>query len=238
MALTGALLEAVAAGSAPDAVRVFRPGPTVAFGRLDRIRPGFARACERSAEHGWVPVLRWGGGRAAPYGPDCVLVEVIRAQEGIVGGLEERFEDVTALVRETVAGLGIHLGVGEQPGEYCPGRFSLHLPGGGPKVAGVAQRVISGASLTTTALVVGGGEALRSVTAAVYDALELPFDPATAGALTEARPDLRVADVAEALHRSVRDRYGATPAALEPEVTARAHLRLGEVMIDTDNARG
>ena len=231
MALTGALLEAVAAGSAPAVVRVFRPGATVAFGRLDRIRPGFARACERSVAHGWVPVLRWGGGRAAPYGPDCVLVEVIRAQEGIVGGLEERFEDVTALIRETVAGLGIDLEVGEQPGEYCPGRFSLHLPGGGPKVAGVAQRVISGASLTTTALVVVGGEALRSVTAAVYDALELPFDPATAGALAEARPGVDVAQVLDALRAAAHDRYRAAPAALDPEVIDRAHERVEEVSV-------
>lgn len=233
MALTGALLEAVAGGTSPDTVRVFRPGPTVAFGRLDRVRPGFERACARAAEQGWVPVLRWGGGHAAPYGPGCMLVEVIRAQEGIVGGLDERFEDVTTLIRETVAGVGVDLEVGEQPGEYCPGRFSLHLPGG-PKVAGVAQRVVSGASLTTTALVVDGGDALRSVIAAVYDALELPVDPSTAGALAEARPDLRdlhVAGVADALCRMVTDRYRATPAALDPAALASAHERLAEVTV-------
>jgi len=43
MALTGALLEGVADGSVEETVRVFRPGPTVALGRMDRVRPGFAR---------------------------------------------------------------------------------------------------------------------------------------------------------------------------------------------------
>ncbi|MGH2929582.1 MAG: lipoyl protein ligase domain-containing protein, partial [Solirubrobacteraceae bacterium] len=167
MALTGTLLGAVARGSAPDTIRVFRPGPTLAFGRMDRGRVGFADACRVAVVHGRVPVLRWGGGHAAAYDADCVLIELVRGQEHIVGGLEERFLDLAALVQEAVGRLGTALELGELPGEYCPGRFSLHLPDG-PKAAGIAQRVIRGASLTTAAIVVRGGEALRAVIADVY----------------------------------------------------------------------
>lgn len=216
MALTGALLEGVADGSVEETVRVFRPGPTVALGRMDRVRPGFARACAVTLEHGWVPVLRWGGGHAAPYGPDCVVVEVIRRQKVIVGGLEERFHDLTALVSETVAGLGIDLEVGELPGEYCPGRFSLHLPGG-PKVAGVAQRVIRGASLTTAALVVEGGPALRAVIADVYSALELSVDRSVAGALADGRHKVEADAVLEMMRERAAARYDAAPGEVNTE---------------------
>lgn len=209
MALTGALLEKVAAGTAEETVRVFRPGPTVAFGRLDRLRPGFAQAWAVAVKHGWTPVLRWAGGHAAAYGPGCVVAEVIRRQQQAIGGLEERFQELAEIVRETVAQLGIDLKVGELPREYCPGRFSLHLPDG-PKVAGVAQRVIRGASLTTTALTVEDGPGLRSVISDIYAALELPVDPMMAGALDEANRNISVEDVLEALSKRATVRCSAS----------------------------
>ena len=47
VALTHALLRAVAAGQRPDTLRLFRPGPTVAFGKLDRLLPGIGAAWRR-----------------------------------------------------------------------------------------------------------------------------------------------------------------------------------------------
>jgi hypothetical protein len=46
IAVAHALLVDVAAGRRPDALRVFRPAATAAFGRLDALRPGFERAAE------------------------------------------------------------------------------------------------------------------------------------------------------------------------------------------------
>ena len=211
MALTGDLLRAVAHGSAPETVRVFRPGPTVAFGRLDRTRAGFARASHRALAHGRQPLVRWGGGHAAAYDLGSVVIEVIRRQGHVVGGLEERFLDMVALVQESLGALGVTLERGELQGEYCPGRFSLHLPGG-PKVAGVAQRVTARASLTTAVIIASGGDALRDTLADVYQALELPVEIQTAGAVSERRPDLGARDVVRTVLETVTGRYtAATP---------------------------
>lgn len=221
MALTQATLDGVAQRTAAETVRVYRPGATVAFGRLDRLRSGFDAACRAALTHDRVPVLRLGGGRAAAYDHDCIVVEVIRAQEKLIGGLEERFADLVDLLHDGLAGAGVAVEVGELAGEYCPGRFSLHLPDG-PKVAGVAQRVISGASLTTAVLVVAGGDALRATIADVYAALELPVDVATAGAVADRHPDVAVAALEAALRDLAARCYGAVEASPSDDVLARA----------------
>jgi octanoyl-[GcvH]:protein N-octanoyltransferase len=221
MALTQAMLEAVAGRSMAETVRVYRPGPTVAFGRLDRLRPGFDAACRAAVAHGRSPVLRLGGGRAAAYDRDCIVIEVIRAQERLIGGLDERFADLVALLREGLAAARVPVEVGELAGEYCPGRFSLHLPGG-PKVAGVAQRVIAGGSLTTAVLVVAGGDGLRATIADVYAALELPVDVATAGAVADRHPDVAVSTLEAGLRDLAARRYGAVAAQPPSDLVQRA----------------
>ena len=46
MAVSHALLLRVAEGARPAAVRIYEPGPTVAFSKLDTHAPGFAAACD------------------------------------------------------------------------------------------------------------------------------------------------------------------------------------------------
>ena len=154
-----------------------------------------------------MPVVRLGGGHAAVYDRDCVIVEIVRTQEGILGGLEERYTDLAELLTETLAALEMPVLVGELPGEYCPGRFSLHLQDG-PKVAGIAQRVISGASLTTAVIVVDGGPALRETIGALYGALEVPVDPASPARSPIAIRSAQAGAVARRLVVAARERYG------------------------------
>lgn len=87
------------------------------------------------------PILRLAGGHAAAYDDECVIVEVVRPAERAIGDLDSRFQEVASLLRSATASAGVSLELGQLPGEYCPGRFSLHLIGG-PKVGGIAQRVI------------------------------------------------------------------------------------------------
>ena len=207
MELTGSLLEAVARGTAPDTIRVFRPGPTLAFGRLDRTRSGFDAACRVALAHGRTPVVRWGGGHAAAYDSECLIVEVLcRHERNAVSGLEDRFCDMVDLVRRGLAGLGVSLELGELPWEYCPGRHSLHLPSG-PKVAGVAQRVLTRASLTTAVIVIGGANALRLTLADVYAALGLPLNLDTVGAVAERHPEVSCDLVRRTITHNVAARY-------------------------------
>lgn len=118
------------------------------------------------------------------YDHESVVVELVRSEDRLYVAIEQRFEELSAVIADSLLPLGVGLDLGELPDEYCAGRFSLHLPAG-PKIAGVAQRVIRGASLTTAVIAVGSGDRLRAVTAEVYAALELALDPGTVGAITD-----------------------------------------------------
>jgi lipoate-protein ligase A len=197
VAITHALLRRVAAGALPATARVFRPGPTLAFGKLDALRPGYARAVEAAAAHGFMPVLRIAGGHAAAYDEGSVVVELATPQARIAEGIAARFADGAQLLVRALAASGLEVEVGELPGEYCPGAWSLHA--GGVKLAGPAQRSIQGAALWSAFVAVEGGERLRAVLTDVYAALELAWRPATAGAAEDVRPGLTAADVEEVL---------------------------------------
>jgi lipoate-protein ligase A len=198
MARTGELLEAVDARRSPATVRIFRPGPTVAFGRQDSFQSGFDRARHAARMHRFEPVVRHAGGHAVAYDADSVVVEVVRPEDQLFGGIEQRFEALSTLIQTALEQLGVELELGQLPDEYCPGRFSLHLPSG-PKVAGLAQRVIRRASLTTGVIAVAGGDRLRAVTVDVYEALGLPLDVDTVGAIADRHPAVTAQAVADAL---------------------------------------
>jgi octanoyl-[GcvH]:protein N-octanoyltransferase len=191
----------VAAGRRGDALRIFRPGPTLAFGRLDLLLPGFGAACRAARRRGYVPVARSAGGHAAVYDEECLVVEHVTRAEDVTAGLQERFEAQSSLLRAALAGLGADARIGELPGEYCAGAHSINL-GGRIKVAGIAQRAIRHGALTTAVVVVGGGERLRAAIAEVYGALGLAVDPARAGAVDDELPGLGVDRVAAAIERA------------------------------------
>ena len=111
--------------------------------------------------------------------------------------------------------------MGELPGEYCPGAYSLHVAGRG-KVAGVAQRVVRGGALTSAVVTVGGGARIRAVIAAVYAALGLEIDPALTGALQDAEPALTPDAVQAAVIAAYARGAALVPAAADGALLARA----------------
>jgi lipoate-protein ligase A len=217
IAVTHALLRAVAARRRGPAVRVFRPGPTVAFGRLDALRDGFAAARDAARRHGHTPVIRPAGGHAAVYDPRSVVVEHVTAEADATAGLQERFAAQSALLRGVLAGLGLDARIGELRGEYCAGAHSINL-GGRLKVVGIAQRAIRGAALTTAVVTVEDGPHLRAVIDDVYVALGLDIVPATAGTVDEMLPGITAARVADLVAAA----YRGTPAPLDDDLLAAA----------------
>lgn len=192
-AVSVALLAEAAAGT--PALRVYRPDPAMAFGRLDALRPGFRAACSAAAAHGFTPVLRAPGGHAAAYHEGCLGVDMTMPDADAITGMQNRFEQTGAQLAAALRTLGVDARVGEIPGEYCPGRFSVN-GGGRVKLIGTAQRVVRGAWLFA-AIIVGGDVApLRGVLVDVYSALDLPFDPATVGGVNAAVDDVERAVLA------------------------------------------
>jgi lipoate-protein ligase A len=221
-ALSHALLDRAGAGALPEAVRLAAPGALVSFGRLDALAPGFGDAVAVAREHGYAAVHRLVGGRAAVFNGSTLLFAHVAADPDPPHGTHDRFRAISGLVVEALRALGVpDPRVGEVPGEYCPGAFSVNA-GGRLKLAGIAQRVTQRAACTQGVLVVTGAEEVRAVLEPVYAALGLDWDPATAAAIEDVVPGITVADALAALRTAFASRHDLEPAALDPATRARA----------------
>ena len=212
VAVSHALLQRVARGELPALLRVYRPVPTVAFGKLDALAPGYRDAVRAARGQGFEPVLRAPGGHAAAYDAGTVGFDYVVPVESPFGALREIFGAVSDAVAAALSDLGVDAQVGAVPGEYCPGDFTVNARGRA-KLAGTAQRAIRGGSLLGGFVTVAGSGRLRAVLEPVYAALALDWDPATVGAVEDELPGVGVDDVERALV-SVLGR-GAEPARLD-----------------------
>ena len=198
VALSEALLLRVAAGELDPVLRVYRPRPTVAFGRLDALRPGYAPAAEAARERGFTPVLRSPGGHAAAYDEGTVAFDLVLPAASIVEGVQDRFAGTSDALATALGSLGVDARVGEVPGEYCRGTYTVNA-GGRIKLVGTAQRAIRSGALLAGFVTVEGAARLRGVLEPVYAALELDWNPATLGAVEDAVPDIDIDDVEHAV---------------------------------------
>jgi lipoate-protein ligase A len=221
VALPHALVGLVADRRHRGVVRAYRPAPTVAFGRRDTFLPGFAAAVTAARRHGFTPVVRGAGGRAAAYDEGCLVFDEIMPAEAAMGGIRERFADEARRQAEALRRLGVDARVGEVAGEYCPGEFSVNARGQ-TKLIGAAERIIRGAWLHSSVAVVAGAPVLQSVLVDVYAALGLDWDPRTVGAIRDEAPDVDVEDVRRALLAEYGWRYRLIPAPIDQLALTRA----------------
>jgi octanoyl-[GcvH]:protein N-octanoyltransferase len=198
VALGQALLERAARGEIEPTLRVYRPGPTCAFGRLDTLAPGFTDAVDAARAHGFAPVMRQPGGHAAAYDSGALCLDEVRPEREALPALQPRFEAAGALFASALRAVGVDARVGAVPGEYCPGQWTVSARGR-VKLVGTAQRLVRGGSLLGAVVLVRGGARARAVLEDVNAALGLPWDPATAGAAEDDVPGLTVDDVQRAV---------------------------------------
>jgi octanoyl-[GcvH]:protein N-octanoyltransferase len=166
---------------------VYRPAPTVAFGRLDALRPGFAAAVAAARAHGFEPVLRAPGGHAVAYHDGSLGIDEVIGEADPIAGMHDRFARSGERLAAALRGLGVDARVGRVPDEFCPGDFTVNARGA-VKLVGTAQRVVRHASLLAASVVVVDPEPVREVLRDVYRALELDWDPATLGAVADEAP--------------------------------------------------
>lgn len=222
VALGSALLE-VAGLAAGPLFRIGIPAPTLSFGRLDRILPGFPAAVAAAREHGFTPTLRVGGGRAAAIHAGAISFGVA-APASPDSTTAARFAWLAALVRGALARVGVAAEHGQLPDEYCPGDWSLHA--GGVKLAGLSQRVRRDATWTEGLLLVTDAAPARAVLEAVHAALALPLDPATVGAVEDVAPGVTVDAMAAALRDELAGRGPIVETPLDaPTLAAAERLR-------------
>ncbi|QIR69883.1 MULTISPECIES: lipoate--protein ligase family protein [Kocuria] len=206
------ILDAARGGATEPVLRVYQPRPTVAFGRRDELNPGFPRARQAALDAAFTPLVRRVGGRAAAYHGGCLVIDHVEPDPDPKTGIQDRYRLFGDMVVAALEELEIPAQVGEIPGEYCAGEYSVHAPGTAAdpnqpvKLAGTAQRVVAGAWYFSTVLVIEVAEPLRSVLEDVYSCLGVSWEPATAGCVADVRPGTTVTEVEAAL-MSVYDRY-------------------------------
>jgi octanoyl-[GcvH]:protein N-octanoyltransferase len=221
IAVSHALLTRVARGEVEPSIRLYRPAPTLAFGRLDAMRPGFAEAGEAARDAGFQPIVRLAGGHAAAYHEQSLIYEEIVAQPDVTAGLHDRFRDAADLLAGALASLGVETHVGEIPGEYCPGAYTVSSAGR-LKLVGSAQRAVRGGALLSAFILVGGGDRLRGALFDVYRALELAWRPATAGALADVAPGITTEAVEAAVLAARGQDHELRADTVDPETLALA----------------
>ncbi|MBM7796851.1 lipoate--protein ligase family protein [Pseudoglutamicibacter cumminsii] len=184
------LLREVAQGKRGPLLRIYRPAPTVAFGQRDTRAPGYEAAAQASRDTGFAPLIRKAGGRAMAYHPGSWVIDHIQPEKVAMLTHQHRFEHFANLFVEVFTRLGVPAAVGELPGEYCPGEYSVHGIATGEgrfekgrtvKLVGTAQRVVQGAWLFSSAVVLEDTEPIAAVTESVYKAMDLELDPRTIG---------------------------------------------------------
>ncbi|SFS18009.1 Lipoate-protein ligase A [Microbacterium sp. cf046] len=194
------LLRAVAAGTIPDdrVVRLVTPVPTVAMSRRESRLPGFETAQRHARNRGFAPVIRPTGGRAVAYDETCIVFDVVtREREGPMDQARF-FHEIGEALAGALRGLGVDARVGEVPGEYCPGEFSINARGV-VKLVGTSQRAVRGARLLSGMLALAEVERLAEVLTAVNAALNLEWDITTFGSMDAEVSGLRRLAVEDAI---------------------------------------
>jgi lipoate-protein ligase A len=222
------ILRRVAAGELPPTVRLHRPGREVAFGRQDIASPGYQAAAEAARAGGFAAVERLAGGRAAVFHEGTIAIARAYSDPQPPKRTYARFEEMADLIADALRGLGVDARVGEVPGEYCPGAYSVNARGAA-KLAGIGQRMIRCGAHMGGVVVASGGDEVAEVLVPVYAALELDWDPATSGSVAEELGrEVDVGELEEALIAELAKRYELVPAELDEETVERAARSLEE----------
>jgi lipoate-protein ligase A len=182
-AISRAILMRVAAGELPPTIRIHRPGREVAFGRQDVASPGYEAAAAAAVDAGFEAAERLAGGRAAVFHEGTIAFARAYPDPQPPKRTYERFEEMAALVAGALGALGVEARVGEVPGEYCPGAYSVNARGQ-KKLSGIGQRMIKGGAHVGGVIVVSGEELTAEPLVPVYRELGLEWDPATSGSIS------------------------------------------------------
>jgi octanoyl-[GcvH]:protein N-octanoyltransferase len=225
-AISRTILTRVAAGELPPTVRIHRPGREVAFGRQDLANPGYEAAANAAQAAGFAAVERLAGGRAAVFHEGTIAIARAYADPQPPKRTYARFEQMADLIAAALRGLGVDARVGEVPGEYCPGAYSVNARGA-VKLAGIGQRMIRGGAHMGSVVVASGGREIADVLIPVYEALELDWDPATSGSVAEeVGRDVDPGELEEAIIAELAKSYELVDAELDEETMELAEERL------------
>jgi len=210
-----ALLSGVDTGRLPETFRLFVPDRIVAFGRQDTARAGYPAAVAVTRDAGFAAVVRLAGGRAAVFHESTLSFAWSIPDPDPRRRIKERFEEVANIVIEACGALGIEAAMGEVPGEYCPGAYSVHGRGR-QKLMGVGQRLTRNAAHLGGVIVVDRADLVNRILDPVYRHLGYEWDPTATGSLAAEAP-VTASAAASALVSVLAVRFRLREAAVDEE---------------------
>lgn len=201
-AVSRAILQQVSDGHLPETIQIGRPSRVVAFGKHDALSPTFFDAVSLAREKGFTPTVRIAGGRAVVFHEHTIRFTWTTPTQNPVKEIKQRFATVAQHVVQTLTFFGAEAVIGEVPGEYCPGKYSVHVlrSGRAPertavkvpsikvpsiKVMGSGQRLARAASQVSGMVVVKDSESVNRVLVPIYEVLELEMDPLLTGSVAD-----------------------------------------------------
>lgn len=220
-ALSKVILDRVSAGEMPATMRLYVPGREVAFGKRDAVTPSYHSAVAAAEEVGFAAVERLAGGRAAVFTEHTVAFSLAVPDEDPRTTIHGRFRHVSELIVGAFSRLGIPSAIGELPGEYCPGEFSIHH-NNRIKLMGVGQRLAKNAAHVGGVITVNRTDLLLRALMPVYRALELEWRPSTVGTLGDVRRGIDNDEVLAALKAELADHYGLSRDRIDQDLVASA----------------
>lgn len=205
-AVSRAIMLEVGEGTRMETLRIHQPARVVAFGRQDVISDGYHQAVKAAVQYGFAAIERLAGGRAAVFHEGTIAFAWAIPDSDPKTTITDRFQEISSIVRESLVSLGVDAGVGEVPGEYCPGAYSVHGRGR-QKLMGVGQRLTRASAHVGGVIVVDDPDSIRDVLIPVYEALRLSWDPDTVGSVNREKTGIGFENVVESLLAEFASRF-------------------------------
>ncbi len=179
------------------------------------------RPSRRRDQRSYEAIERLAGGRAAVFHSGTIAFAWTIPSRNPRETIKPRFDALASTLLAAFQALGADARIGEVPGEYCPGAYSINVSGR-HKIMGTGQRIIGRAAHVGGVIVVEGGDRIAEVLLPVYRALELPWDPTTSGDLAGAVPGITRQDVMAAVVSEFDHRYGLEPGTIDAATLEQA----------------
>lgn len=183
-------------------LRLYRPQPTSAFAPRDSTLERYAEAAEAMRARGFQPVERRAGGQLAIYDEASLVADLVAPHREPRNDMHQRFRQFSGLIADVFASFGIDARIGEIPGEFCPGRYSVNAEGR-IKLVGVAQRIVRRGYHLGAVIAVAPSEPAKAAVTQAYGILGLPFDPETFGAAQSFAPNLSFHELRHRLQSAI-----------------------------------
>lgn len=229
------ILDKVSQESMPETLRLYTPPEVVAFGPLDTISRGYRASIIEAQNKGFGAIRRLAGGRAAVFHRGTIAFSWTIPDAEPRSNIESRFNDASVILLNAFRRLGIEARIGEVPGEYCPGRFSINAKGK-KKIMGVGQRIVSKAAHLGGVIVLADSNRIREVLTPVYAALELNWDPNTVGSIEDELGSTTYDEAHSVITEAFATFYNLKPTVLASKVIEEAQLIQQEFIVSPNTA--